>query len=310
LENTSGAKLKQLLPYLALVVTVLATGFGGMFVRWANAPGIVTVFYRTAVSSILVAPFFVSDLHKNKISLKSLIPFLPIAFLGGLLIALDQAAWASALLITKMANTTYLNSLAPLWVALFALVFFKEKLRWIFWLGLTFALGGSLLILGIDLINNPTLGNGDLLGLLSSFFYGGYFIVTQIGRRSLNTLTYTWLATLSCAICLGLVNLLFHQPIFGYPLESYLFFFGAAIVSQVIGYFSMGYALGHLPATIVSPTMLAKPITVAVFAFILFGESLTVWELIGGALVLAGIFLINKNGLKLTREKQSDQPAA
>lgn len=292
----------KLLPYLALAVTVLATSVGGMFVRWANAPGIVTVFYRTAISTLLVAPFFVKNLVQNKRSLKSIAPWIPMAMLGGLMIALDQASWASALLMTKMANTTYFNSLAPLWVALFALFVFKEKLKWIFWVGLALALGGTLIILGLDLIYRPHLGPGDLLGLVSSFFYGGYFLVTQNGRRNLDTLTYTWIATLSCAICLGLINILFNQSIIGFPLESYLFFFGAAITSQVIGYFSLSYALGQLSATIVSPTMLAKPITVALLAFIFFGESLTFGEIIGGILVLIGIFLINKNELRLTKK--------
>ena len=221
------------------------------------------------------------------------------------MIALDQASWASALLMTKMANTTYFNSLAPLWVALFALFVFKEKLKWIFWVGLSLALAGTLIILGLDLVYRPHLGPGDLLGLLSSFFYGGYFLVTQIGRRNLDTLTYTWIATLTCALCLGLLNIIFKQSIIGYPLESYLFFLGAAITSQVIGYFSLSYALGHLSATIVSPTMLAKPITVALLAFIFFGESLTIGEIIGGVLVLIGIFLINKNELRFSKKPAS-----
>ena len=298
-------RYSKLLPYAALVITVLATSIGGMFIRWANAPGIVTVFYRTALSTILVAPFFVKNLTQSKQSLRSITPWLPMAMLGGLMIALDQASWASALLMTKMANTTYFNSLAPLWVALFALFVFKEKLKWIFWIGLSLALAGTLIILGLDLVYRPHLGPGDLLGLLSSFFYGGYFLVTQIGRRNLDTLTYTWIATLTCALCLGLLNIIFKQSIIGYPLESYLFFLGAAITSQVIGYFSLSYALGHLSATIVSPTMLAKPITVALLAFIFFGESLTIGEIIGGVLVLIGIFLINKNELRFTKKPAS-----
>jgi drug/metabolite transporter (DMT)-like permease len=293
----------NLLPYLALAVTVIATSAGGMFIRWANAPGIVTVFYRTSISSLLVVPFFLSDFRKSTLSIKSTLPWLGIALFGGVLIALDQAAWASALLMTKMANTANLNSLAPLWVALFALVFFKEKLCLVFLFGLVFALSGSFLILGQDLLNRPSFGQGDLLGFLSSLFYGGYFIVTQIGRRKLNTLIYTWTATFSCAICLGLLNLVFHQSIIDYPLQSFLFFIGAALTSQVIGYFSMGYALGHLSATIVAPAMLAKPITVAVFAFIFFGEALSWWELIGGISVLIGLFFISQNRVKLSKEE-------
>lgn len=302
--NSNKVKIVKIkvLPYLALIVAVIATSAGGLFIRWANAPGTVTVFYRTTITSILVAPILIRNINANKNQLKSLLRWIPLALLGGMLIALDQASWASSLLLTKMANTTYFNSLAPLWVAFFALVFLKEKLRIIFWIGLVLALSGTMLILGLDLINKPNFGSGDLLGLLSSLFFGGYLLVTQFGRRYMNTLTYTWFATFSCAVCLGLINLIFKQSIIGYPLASYLYFLGAAFTSQVIGYFSIGYALGHIPATIVSPTMLAKPVTVAILAFIFFGESLSLGEVIGGGFVLLGIFLINKNELKLEKE--------
>jgi drug/metabolite transporter (DMT)-like permease len=300
-EHEEQGNFRQLLPYLALVVTVLATSMGGLFVRWANAPGPVTVFYRTGLATLLTAPFLVKDVLVQKPPLKEMIRWLPIAMLGGLLISLDQAAWASALLLTKMANATYFNSIAPLWVALFALIVFKEKLHWKFWLGLLIALGGTFLIMGMDLIYHPHLSSGDFLGLISSFFYGGYFLVTQIGRRHLNTLVYTWAATLSCAVCLFILNLLSGNPITGYSWSSYLAFFGAALTSQVIGYFSMGYALGHLPASLVSLTMLAKPVIVAFLAFSFFSENLTPLELLGGVLVLAGIYLVNRNELKLKR---------
>ena len=292
----------KILPYLALVLTVIATSVGGLFIRWANAPGTVTVFYRTIISSIIMAPILKSRNISKKQPSNSIYRWIPFAILGGLFLALDQSSWSSSLLLTKMANTTYFNSLAPLWVALFALVFFKEKPRFIFWIGLFLALGGTMLILGLDLSNRSGITSGDLLGLLSSFFFGGYMLVTQFGRRHLNNLLYTWIATLSCAVFLGLMNAILHQPIFGYPLETYLFFLGAAISSQVIGYYAMGYALGHIPATIVSPTMLAKPVTTALLAFLFFGESLSQGELLGGGLVLIGIFLINRNELKLTKE--------
>jgi drug/metabolite transporter (DMT)-like permease len=278
------------LPYLALVVAILATSVGGFLVRWANAPGMVTVFYRTGISSILVAPFLTRNINNNKNFSKKIFRFIPIALLGGLFIALDQAA-----------NTTYFNSLAPLWVAIFALIFFKEKLPAIFWVGLFLALGGTMLILGFDLMKMPDIRPGDLLGLLSSFFFGGYLLITQIGRRHMNTLTYTWVATFSAAICLGLINWIFGQSIIGYSPTSYMFFLGSALLSQVIGYLSMSYVLGHLPATIVSPALLTKPINVAILAFIIFGESLSRQELLGGVFVLLGLYLINKNELRFAK---------
>jgi drug/metabolite transporter (DMT)-like permease len=80
----------------------------------------------------------------------------------------------------------------------------------------------------------------------------------------MNTLTYTWIATFSCAVCLGLMILIFRQSVIGYPLALYLCFLGAALTSRVIGYFLMGYVLGHIHASIVSPTILSKPVTLAI----------------------------------------------
>jgi drug/metabolite transporter (DMT)-like permease len=61
----------------------------------------------------------------------------------------------------KMANTAYFNSLAPVWVALFTLIFFTERLRVFFWIGLLQALGGTMSIHGLDLVNSLGIGPGD-----------------------------------------------------------------------------------------------------------------------------------------------------
>jgi uncharacterized membrane protein len=162
----------KMLPYLALMVTIMATGLSAMFVRWANAPGTVTVFFRTALASIILLPFL---LHRNW-PLKLTTPisnlrWLPFALLGGLFIALDQGAWSTAVMMTKVANATYFNSIAPLWVAIYALLVLRERLGNLFWCGLGLTLSGSFFILGRDLLYSPHLGQGDIWGVISSIFY-------------------------------------------------------------------------------------------------------------------------------------------
>lgn len=283
------------LAYLALLLAVVATSLSAMFVRWADAPGPVTVFYRSMIAAVLLFPFFVRNLTVRKYPKSRLYRCLPIGLLGGLMITLDQSAWSTSVIMTKVANATYFNSLAPLWVALFSLFVFKETLGRKFWAGLSLTLAGVLLILGLDLFRQPHLGVGDLLGVLSSVFFGGYFIVTQIGRRFFDALTYTWLATISCAIGLFIVNGFFSYPLLGYSRMTYLVFLGAALVNQMIGYFAMTYALGHLPASIVSPSTLAKPVITALLAIPLFDEKLTLPEFLGGIMVIVGIYFINRS---------------
>lgn len=83
------------------------------------------------------------------------------------------------------------------------------------------------------------------------------------------------------------------MPITGYPLQSYVAFLGAALLSQTGGYLAVGYALGHLPASIVAPTMLGQPVVTALLAIPLLGETLGKGQIIGGLAVLAGIYLVH-----------------
>jgi len=85
------------------------------------------------------------------------------------------------------------------------------------------------------------------------------------------------------------------MPITGYPTQSYLAFLGAALVSQVGGYISIGYALGHLPASVVSPTLIGQPVVTAILAIPLLGEGLRTEQWLGGLVVLAGIYLVHRS---------------
>jgi drug/metabolite transporter (DMT)-like permease len=65
------------------------------------------------------------------------------------------------------------------------------------------------------------------------------------------------------------------------------------IVSQLIGYFALTYALGHLPATITSVTLLAQAPLTGLLAWLLLGERYSWLQAAGALLVLAGIFVVN-----------------
>jgi drug/metabolite transporter (DMT)-like permease len=56
----------------------------------------------------------------------------------------------------------------------------------------------------------------------------------------------------------------------------------------------MTYALGHIPASIVSPTMIASPVIASLLAIPIAGEGLNIYQITGGLLVFVGIYLVNK----------------
>ena len=281
----------QYLHYLALASGILALSFSAMFVRWADAPGPITGFYRVLLSSLLLTPFFVRDC-RAKCSINRHNILFPI--LAGLFTSGDFALWNTSVNYTTAANATLLGNTAPLWVALGAWLLFREKLNGRFWLGLLLALAGATLILGTDFLLHPRLGIGDLMAIGTGLFYAGYMLVTQRSRQHFNPLTHLWLMGLSASFGLLMINLALKNPIAGYSAQSWLVFFAAALVSQIAGYMSITYALGHLPASVVSPTMIGQPIVTAILAIPLLGEIPTFLQLIGGATALAGIYIVNQ----------------
>lgn len=288
----TSARKTKLLPYLALVIGILALSLSAMFVRWADAPGPITGFYRLFFAAFMLAPFFVHRCLKNCTLNRTNIIF-PI--LGGLFSAFDLAFWNTSLDYTTASNATLLGNTAPLWVALVAMLVFHEKLKKDFWLGLGLALCGAALVMSADFFIHPTIGIGDLMASAAGVFYAGYYLATQRGRRHLDPISYIWLVAVSASLGLLVINLALGFPLTGYTTQTWLVFLATALVSQIIGYVSVSYALGHLPASVVAPTMIGQPVMTTILAIPLLKEVPQPIQLLGGIAVLAGIYLVHQS---------------
>lgn len=296
-----------MLPYFALAFGVLALTMSSMFIRWSSAPGPVTSFYRMGLAAVVLLPVIAlrAGARRKQPPCESQIAqeacpqtppragWLLFPLAGGLITALDHSAWSLAIDYTRVANATLLNNMAPLWVALFAVFVWRERLLGRFWLGLGLTLVGAAVILGSDMIFSPKLNGGNLLALGSSLFYAAYFLITQRGRSRLDALTYVWMVDLVSALGLLVICGALAMPLTGYDTQTYLIFIAAALISQVGGYFAIAYSLGHLPASIVSPSMVAQPVLTALLAVPFAGEMLSAGQWLGGLAVVAGIYLVN-----------------
>ncbi len=128
---------------------------------------------------------------------------------------------------------------------------------------------------------------------MAAVFYGGYFLITQRGRERLDSLTYTWLTTLSASIALLVLSIVLGHSLTGYTAFSFLNFLALGVVVQVFGWLAINYTQGYLRASIVAPTMLAQPVVTAILAVLLLGETLSLWQVLGGVTVLAGVYIVH-----------------
>jgi drug/metabolite transporter (DMT)-like permease len=284
---------RRWLPYVALGFAVVALGFSAIFVKWANVPGAVSGFYRVALAAAVMAlPAAPRARREWPLPRRAV----GLAALAGLFFAGDLASWNTSVLITNAANATLLGNTAPLWVGLGALLLFRERLQPVFWAGLLLAMLGAAIILGNDFFTHPRLGWGDLLALLAGVFYAGFFLTTQRARRGLSAMTSWWISAAVSSAALLAAAILLRQPLTGYPLVSYLSLLALAVITQAGGYLAINYALGHLPASLVSPTLLGQPVLTALLGIPLLGEALRPAQVVGGLVVLAGIWLVHRRG--------------
>lgn len=222
-----------------------------------------------------------------------------IAVAGGVFFALDLALWNTALLRTQVAMASILGNNTPIFVGILSWLVLRRRPRPSFWVGLALALAGGLAIMSGDLRTGggqPGSLSGDLLALLASVFFAGYLLTTERVRKTMDTLTFSTLAIAGSIVTLLVICLALDLPLTGYPPRTWLALAGLGLVSQLVAYYALVYALGHLPATVTSVGLLAQVPSTALLAVLLLGEPLTAIQIAGGAVVLTGIYVVNRDG--------------
>src|SRR5579862_1460176 len=276
--------------YGALVAGILCIAWSAIFVRWTAIPGAASAFYRLLIPAIVLLPTWLLPGSRQKLSLRSY----AIIAGGALFFALDLAFYNTSILQTSAANSTLLGNNTPIFVGLLSWLLFKKRPAISFWAGLAMAVAGAAVIVNADLARHAKLGAGDVMALAASACFAVYLIATEQIRAHTNTLEFLRLAIGFSAIFMFLLAVMLRVPL-GIPdKRSLLALLGLGFISQLGGYFALTYALGHLPATVTSVSLLSQGPLTAVLAALLLGEPLTRAQVIGGVLVLVGIALANR----------------
>jgi len=286
--DRSGARV--LPAYLALVGGIVCIAWSAIFVRWTDIPGSASAFYRMLIPALVLLPTFVFDREGMRLDGR----MFGIIALGGVFFALDLALYNTAILKTSAANATLLGNNSPIVVGLLSWLISRRRPQRAFWFGLLLALGGSFVILWVDLGKHTRFGVGDLMALAAAACFAVYLLATERVRTSTSTLGFLRLAMISSTLALFLMNFTLGISLrlpHGRTLWAVL---GLGLVSQLGGYLALTYALGHLPATVTSVSLLAQGPLTAVMAAILLGEPLTSAQILGGALVLSGVGLAHR----------------
>jgi drug/metabolite transporter (DMT)-like permease len=300
-------RVRVTLPF-ALITAIAAVSTASVFIRFAqaDAPSLVIAALRLACATLLLAPLAWTR-HRDEI--KSLThKELMFGCIAGLFLAVHFATWISSLEYTSVASSVVFVSTGPLWVALLSPILLNENLTRAAILGLIIAILGGILIGVADAciwdkgVQCPEFSQvikgramwGNFLALVGAWTVSGYLIIGRKLRTKMSLVPYIFLVYGMSAFALLLIMFFAGQSPFGYPLRAYGWIFLLAAFPQLIGHSTYNWVLRYIPATLVAIITLVEPIGSAVLAYLILKEVPTNGVLLGGVLILAGIYVATR----------------
>ena len=280
-------------PPIALAVAVVAISTGAVLVRLSAAPSAVAAFYRVLFTTLPLLPVAVWRYRPafRRLDRRDLLG----ATLAGVALAIHFAAWFESLEWTSVAASVTLVQSQPLFVALGAWLLLRERLSRTMVAGIVVAVAGMAVMSTGDLLGdvlvgpNPMLGNG--LAVLGAVMAAGYVLAGRSLRQRVALVPYVVVVYSVCTACLFVVAVLQGGPMLAYPAREWLIFAGLAIGPGLLGHTVINWTLAHLESSVVSVSLLGEPVGATVLAAVLLAESPTAFTIVGGAVVLAGIYL-------------------
>jgi drug/metabolite transporter (DMT)-like permease len=186
------------------------------------------------------------------------------------------------------------TTLSPLFLSLFALLLFKEKLSWRQGLATLGALAGVLIMLG-----GPGETSGGLVGglvlLVAAVTWGYYSALSRQASRYYTPLQLTtlglWIATLvTLPTAWFIESSAWHpQVILSPPVIWSVLYLG--LISTALAFFLWNRGLQLTPAHQAGVFFFFQPLVGCLLGWAILGETLTIWFLLGSLLVLAGVYI-------------------
>lgn len=279
-------------PVPALVVGIAAISFSSIFIKWSDAPASVLGMYRLLFTVSLMAPFVWRPVLREMRKIRARDGGLLLC--SGLFLGLHFLFWIESLRHTSVASSMIVLSLQPVFVAVGARAFFRERTGGVALFGMGVALVGTVLIGWGDIGLSGRAVYGDLLSLLGTAAVSVHMLIGQRLCAHMPSHVYSFLVFATAAGVLAVHNLAAGTGMIGYPPREWGLFLLLAVVPTVFGHLLFNSLLRRVGATTVSMSILGEPVGAIILAWLLLGEGIADYQAVGGVLTLAGLVMFLK----------------
>ena len=280
-------KVRGRLALPAVAVGVLAVSAAAILIRLAEAPAIGVAFWRCALGAALLLP---PALMRRERFPRGRDLYVGVA--SGVALGAHFGFWISSLDHTSVAASVVLVSTQPVFVAILAYLLFGERTSPLSFAGILAALAGTAVIAGDDSVGSAAL-LGNALALVGAVTIAIYVLIGRSSRTGgIGVLPYSVVVYSAAALALLPVALLLEVRLWGYSGETWLWLWAITLGPQIMGHTVFNWALRYVEASVISGTILAEPVVSALLAWLILSEKPGVATVVGGAVVLSGLFLL------------------
>jgi drug/metabolite transporter (DMT)-like permease len=286
----------KVFPYIAVIIAAITWGFSFLFTK--NTLAYLDTFqllgYRFIVAALGLSVLVVLRIIKINLTLVKLKGLLVVALLQPVLYFICETIGVK---LTSASESGIIIALVPIAITLCSVFLFKERLSLSKWFSVAVCVAGVIVIV---LSNGIVAGSGQLAGvaaLLGAVVAAGFYNpVSRKASQQSSPMEITFVMMWVGAIVFTTIGILSTKGGIG----TYFSLFGnttvlvniayLGIVSSVVAFFCLNYALSKLESTVIGTFINLTPV-VSVFAGVAIGgEKLVPLQFVGAALILAGIW--------------------
>lgn len=272
---------------LAAITAVSAWGIGPILNKAMSVDTPAIVLYRMVVGvpMMLAMAYATGGGLTRELMKKTALP--------GLLFSLSFVTGFASIKMTSIANATLITTIQPVLVVFVAPKLFGEKLRarQLVWSAVSMA-GVLVVVLAAASTSGARL-SGDLMALVNVVLWTVYFLMSKRLRLDgVHSWSYLSAVFVWAAIVIIPFGLIASNDVGAMKTSDWVYVIAMAVGPGVVGHGLMTWAQSHVDVTLASLLGLLSPVLSTIGAWWAFGESLTLWQMVGAVAVLGSLALL------------------
>lgn len=283
-ESIKGGLTPRLRADLTLLFVALIWGVA--FIAQRIAARYVGVFLFTSARFLIGGLVLLLLCRRKPFACRRDIPWI---LLAGSILAAGSALQQAGLATTTAANAGFITGTYVVFVPLLLFTFWKQRSHWLIWMAAAVTLAGIFLLSGAGSLE---IHSGDVLELIGAVIWGLHVIVISMAVKKVDVVVFSAGQFLVAGLLNLIPGMLFERSLLPGFAQAWLPVLYAGLISTGVGFTLQAVGQRNTPPADSAIILSMEAVFAALFGWIMLGEQLSTFQIIGCVLIFASIIAV------------------